>query len=545
MKKLMIISVILFLFGTIAAQTPTPELSRFNGGSLNLNLSFSSNFFGGGSGSGLTGGIISPTMMNKSASLFGNPAELSFLSKAYSNVDYRFGIGASDFIEPSMISSATDDYLKDTTMFIYNQQSTNYTRINSSSFSLFGGVSSFSAAIPITDKITFGFGFNYPLMFNMDLRVNGIETELNTAQDLGGNETTFDMVLNTSINAKTVLNINEIVFGLGANIFNNENGYLSAGLSLSRKSAINNFDWLVKIDGAIILNHNNEYYFNDSNDPLINREAGESNNFYWKLKGNYRDVKYGGKIGLYYNFGKDKSSSWNLSLLYDFEPDFNLNDENAIGESYQPKFIKGRILGTNDDAIDIQLDSMNISKPQLTIKKDNVFTKNAILKMPSSLTFGVDASIKSGTSFSLNIIKYFGDFLYQYDKYAIGKTPNLGLKFAGNFHLDDELEGWGIPFIPIRLLFLDVDGLLFQIFRDETNYSNSYYRIGIGIITGDATSQGFDSDLTSSISDGLGIPFPYGISLSRRYTVFHNIDVGVMIFGIPDLAMKISIGYGL
>ncbi len=535
---------IMFAAVTVTAQTPTPVLSRFNGGTLNLDLSFSSNFFGGGAGSGMNGGMISPTLINKSASVFSNPAELGFLKKAYATADFRLGLGTSGFIDNSMISSATDDYLKDTTMFIYNQSSTNYTAVNSSAAGLASGFSSFSAAFPVTKNIVVGFGFNYPLLFNMDLRVSGIETELNTAQDLGGNETTFDMLLNTSVNASTIININEMALGVGYNIFNDEDGYLSAGLSLSRKNVVNNFDWLVKIDGSIILNHNNEYYFNNPNDPLINSEAGESNNFYWQLKGNYTDTKIGGKLGLYYNFDKDKASSWNFSLVYDYQPDFNLSDPNSFGVSYQPRFIKGRILGTKDEALDIQLDSMNISKPHLTVKKNNVFTQNVILKMPSSLTFGVDAALESGTSFSFNLTKYFGDFLYQYDKYAIGKKTNIGLKLAGNFHLDNELEGWGIPFIPIRLLFLDFDGLLFQIFGSETHYRNSFYRVGFGFVFGDAVSQGFDQDVSSSVSDGLGLPFPYGISLSRRYTIFDNTDVGVMIFSIPDLALKISLGYG-
>ncbi len=540
----LILFCIIFAAVTVTAQTPTPVLSRFNGGTLNLDLSFSSNFFGGGAGSGMNGGMISPTLINKSASVFSNPAELGFLKKAYATADFRLGLGTSGFIDNSMISSATDDYLKDTTMFIYNQSSTNYTAVNSSAAGLASGFSSFSAAFPVTKNIVVGFGFNYPLLFNMDLRVSGIETELNTAQDLGGNETTFDMLLNTSVNASTIININEMALGVGYNIFNDEDGYLSAGLSLSRKNVVNNFDWLVKIDGSIILNHNNEYYFNNPNDPLINSEAGESNNFYWQLKGNYTDTKIGGKLGLYYNFDKDKASSWNFSLVYDYQPDFNLSDPNSFGVSYQPRFIKGRILGTKDEALDIQLDSMNISKPHLTVKKNNVFTQNVILKMPSSLTFGVDAALESGTSFSFNLTKYFGDFLYQYDKYAIGKKTNIGLKLAGNFHLDNELEGWGIPFIPIRLLFLDFDGLLFQIFGSETHYRNSFYRVGFGFVFGDAVSQGFDQDLSSSVSDGLGLPFPYGISLSRRYTIFDNTDVGVMIFSIPDLALKISLGYG-
>ncbi len=541
MKKIIYIITFLISLTIITAQTPTPELSRFNGGSMNLNISLASNFFGGGV---LAGGIISPTMNNHSSSVFGNPAELSFLKNPYVDVDYRFGVGTSGFVASDMISSSTDDYLEDTTMFIYNQQNTNYTKINSSSIEQACGFSSFSVAFPIDNRFVLAFGYNYPMLFNMNLLVNGIETELKTAQDLGGNETTFDMVLNTTINSSTKLNINEIVIGLGANVFNNENGYLSAGLSLSRKYVLNSFDWLVKIDGAIILNHTNEYFFNYASDPLIESSNGESNNFYWQLKGNYTDTKYGGKIGLYYNFDKNKKSAWNLSLVYDMEPSFNLSDPNSFSVSYQPKFITGRIMGEDDEAIDIQLDSMDISKPHLTVKKKNIFTKNVNLEMPSSLTFGVDASLESGTSFALNIIKYFGDFRYRYDKYQFGKATNFGLKFAGNFHLDDELEGWGIPFIPVRLLFLDFDGLLFQIFRSDTHYTNSFYRVGAGLVFGDAISDGFNEDYTSSF-DALGLPFPYGVALSRSYEIFDNINVGVMIFGIPDLALKVSIGYGL
>jgi hypothetical protein len=541
MKKIFYILAFLISVSIVSAQTPTPELTRFNGGSMNLDISFASNFFGGG---GLAGGIISPTMNNHSSAVFGNPAELSFLKNPYAHVDYRLGIGTTGFVASDMISSPTDDYLKDTTMFIYNLEHTNYTNVNSSSFSQTGGFSSFSVAFPIDNRFVFAFGYNYPMLFNMELGVNGIETELKTAQDLGGNETTFDMVLNTTVNASTKLNINEIVLGLGANIFNNENGYLSAGLSLSRKYVLNSFDWLVKIDGAIILNHTNEYFFNDPSDPLIESSNGESNNFYWQLKGNYTDTKYGGKIGLYYNFDKDKKSVWNLSLVYDLEPNFTLSDPNSFSESYQPKFITGRIMGVDDEAINIQLDSMDISKPHLTVNKKNVFTQNVNLEMPSSLTFGIDASLTSGTSFAFNLIKYFGDFSYRYDKYKFGKATGVGLKFAGNFHLDDELEGWGIAFIPVRLLFLDFDGLLFQLFRSSTHYTNSFYRVGFGLVFGDSIAEGFDEDYTSSL-DALGMPFPYGIALSKSYTVFDNVNVGVMVFSVPDLALKLSLGYGL
>jgi len=130
------------------------------------------------------------------------------------------------------------------------------------------------------------------------------------------------------------------------------------------------------------------------------------------------------------------------------------------------------------------------------------------------------------------------------DKYEIGKETSFGLKLAANFAFDDELEGWGYAAIPIRLLYLDIDGLLFQIFRSVTDYRNPHYRVALGAVFGNEIMSDFGKDYNDIIKTAFSLPYPYGFSLSRQYTVFNNLNVGVMIFGFPDLALKFSIGYG-
>ncbi len=540
MKKLIILGII--LANLIYAQD-TPQLTRFDGGNLNLSVYASMNFFGGGGGSGASGGIIAPLMNNYSTAIFSNPAELTFLKSPHFQFDYKAPLAINDFIDNSSIASATDDYLQDTTMFILQDENPRYTNVNSSEAGQLGGFSAFSVAFPISEKSAFSVAFNYPLRFKMNMLLNGLETNLHTAQDVGGNETTFDMLLNTTITNSIYFDISEISFGFAYNIFNDANGFLSAGISLSQFTANNNLDLLTKIDGAIVLNNANEYYFNNPDDNLLDKTAGETNDFYWKVKGNFTDKQFGGKFGIYYNPDFNRTSTWNFSLVYDYKPKFNLTDENAVNIGFQPKFMKGRLLGEGDESLDINLDSINLSKPHLTNRTYNYFTNSILFELPSSLTFGIDKAFGE-SSVSVNFTKYFGRTFYKFDKYEIGKKSNFGLKFAANIRFDDELEGWGFAAIPIRLLYLDIDGLLFQIFRSVTQYRNPHYRIAFGAILGDEIMSDFGKDYNDMLKTAFSLPYPFGLSLSRQYLIFNNINVGVMIFGFPDLALKFSIGYG-
>ena len=543
-KKITFSLKVALLLSTFAlGQTSTPKMSYFRGGNLNMTASAAVNLFGGGIGSGISGGIVAPLMKNESSAIFINPAELALMDGSYFNIDYRLGVGSSSLVNQTDINSATDEYLQDTTMFIFNKSATpEYTQVNNADIRQASGFSSMSFAIPIWKDYVISIGYNVPIQLALDLTVNGIETKLATSQDVGGNETTFDMILNTTISNIAELYISEVVFGFGTSIFNNKNGYLSAGFSVSRFEAINKINRNLQIDGSVVLNGKNEYYFNQPNDILLDKNAGETNDFYWKVNGTYRDARYGGKFALYYNLGEDRKSWANFSLVYDLKPEFLMKDEDATNVAYQPKFIKGSVIGEGDNEFELELDSMNLAKPHLTVQKNNVSTTEIALSIPSSLTFGFDAAVGEH-SLSLNIIKYFGKLKYDYSIYSLGKEPNFGIKFAGNFKMNDTMEGWDYALIPIRLLFLDIDGLLFQAFGSSTGYKNPYYRVGVGFMLGDDISSGFNNDYSSTVSDIFNLPLPNGIALSRKYTIFDNFDVGVLVFGMPDLALKFSLGF--
>lgn len=535
---------ITLLFSVIAyGQTDTPQMPYFRGGNLNMNVGIAANFFGGGIGSGITGGIVAPLMKNESSAIFINPSELAFIDGPYFNFDYRLGIGSNSLIDQASIDSATDEYLQDTTMFIFDKSSTpEYTQINNVDISQVGGFSSISLAFPVWKDYIVSFGYNIPLELNFGMTANGIETKLVTSQDVGGNETTFDMVLNTTVSNITSLHMSEVVLGFGTSIFNSDLGYLSAGFSVSRFEVVNKMNLNLLIDGLVVLNGGNEYYFNQPDDILLDKNLGETNDFYWKVNGTYRDSQYGGKIALYYNLSKNRNSWANFSLVYDLKPTFIMKDDDATNVAYQPKFIKGSLLGEDDDAFELELDSMNLAKPHLTVEKKNVHSTEISLSIPSSLTFGFDAAVGEH-SLSLNIIKYFGKFSYDYALYKLGKEPTVGIKFAGNFKMNDKMDGWDYALIPVRLLFLDFDGLLLQAFGNTTHYKNPYYRVGVGFMLGDESTEGLNDEYSDTFKDLFNLPLPNGIALSRKYTIFDKIDVGVLIFGVPDLALKFSLGY--
>jgi hypothetical protein len=127
------------------------------------------------------------------------------------------------------------------------------------------------------------------------------------------------------------------------------------------------------------------------------------------------------------------------------------------------------------------------------------------------------------------------------DKSTIGKTAQHGFGFGLDFKMKDKLGGWNYLLIPVRLLFLDIDGLLMQAFRPYTGYTNPRYRIGASVMTGSEIASGEFSNLDSA----LALPLPMGISMGRTYRVFNAADVGFTVFGFPDLLFRFSLGLSI
>jgi len=277
-------------------------------------------------------------------------------------------------------------------------------------------------------------------------------------------------------------------------------------------------------------------------DPAKN----ESNNLFFRAKGDYKDTRVGFTLGANYNPANKNNwlSRFNFSLVYNYNPSFILADNSAILESYQPRFMVGSFSGKGKDKFDVSIDSMDLAKPNLTKPTRNKFTNEVLIEMPSTLTVGIDAKF-GNHNISLNVLKYFNEISYQFDGYKIGKNMSVGIRGGADFAMPAELKGWNWALLPIRFLYLDFDGLLMQLFKKFTLYENPHYRFYGGMSFGNAIVEGFNTDTKKSLKDMMDLPLPAEFGLARQYTIMKNINVGVLVFGFPDMFFRFSFGYNI
>ncbi len=550
-RKLFLSVSVFFLMVTFvfAQSSDTPVMSYWSGGNLNLDFQMYLNSTGFSPNGGTFGGTLSPALGPGCFSVFGNPAELGKMKKSEFLFDAAFGISTNtfgisngDLISEKDIASSTDDFLKDTTTFIFDNNSfKSYTQVNNLNVTLRkSGFGTFATAFPLSSMFTVGFGYSRPFAFGLNLAVPNIRTALRTTKAVGNNETSIDVILNTDVNSKLNLSMSMLSFSLGTNfsaVKGEDNFY--AGITLNKYSAFFRSYFNLYSNGMMVLNDNNEYYFNDPEDKNLDRTKGETNSLFWLANGNYSCSRWGVKLG----FLLEPQASipfMNFSVVLDVVPSFVLTDPNAKSESYQPKFLVGRFSGTDDDALDILIDSLSLAKPNLTVPTHNVFTDSVFLNLPSSLNIGMDFKLGDHT-FAFNFVKYFNEFSYRFGRYKIGKKVSSGIKLGMDFKLPAVYKDWDWALIPVRLLYLDFDGLLFQLFGEETNYSNPHFRIGGGLMFGNAIVEGVeDKDQRKAFEDLLGMPLPTGLALGREYTVFNRLTVSTVVYGYPDFLMKYS-----
>jgi hypothetical protein len=223
-----------------------------------------------------------------------------------------------------------------------------------------------------------------------------------------------------------------------------------------------------------------------------------------------------------------------------------MTDDKFINKSYQPKFFTGRPTGSGDDALDIIIDSLDLARPNLTVETHNSFSNTLETSYPSTLSFGADGRFGNFT-FGVNIVKYLSEFSFKFDRYKIGKNLNFGAKFSGDYRMSEQPTFLEFALLlPVRFFYADIDGAIMQIFKKYTKYTNARYRLEGGFLTGDAIVEGFaDPVERKSLESALKSPLPSGFAMVREYTIFDNINIGVLVFGFPDFAFRFGIGYGL
>lgn len=546
-RLLLAITLIAVIPGVTFAQSSSDDFSitTFRGGEVEANLRMGLNLAGVGIGSGTFGGVLSGRVSDGASGLFSNPANLGKVTAPQWAFDTRLGLGTSNFgvdgtslIPPSDVRSETDEVLEE--LSFPENRSPTYPTVKDIDLGLQSQLSSFAVTLPLQDRFSVGLGLRRTVDFDLRTRASGIEAQLEADQESGGQTISIDFLTQMYGSLDAKVDITSLSFGTGGYVFNNEYGRLSLGLALNRHYATHELKIDVQPQAMIILNGSEEFFFNQSGDP--NLAEDETNRFFWKANANYEDKAWGYRSGIHYQLPFE----WlTLSALYTAAPDFKMRDPDASSRRFLPRFVD---LTPPEGEDRVSIDDLSLAKPNLTSPAQDSLGRSLSLSLPSSLTIGMDLGLGEHTV-TLNYVQYFGEISYEgiysdnenkTDSFVIGKDLKYGVKYGMNFTFPDQLKGADWALIPIRLLYLDIDGLLFQAFRGKTKYRNPQYRIGGGVMFGDELT---DKDRGSGLRDILDAPLPRGFALGRQYTIYNEIDVGVMLLGFPDTALRFGFSY--
>lgn len=545
-RILTVLFLTLLPFSVIAQEDDSEpsELHVFRGGYMDVNFGLNFNTVGSSLGSGGMGGLISSRIDNGALNINLNPAHLANLKKAYIAFDSRLGVGTNFIsgvnsellktINDELDTSVNEEFSNTDSWIQFPETYIRPTEVRNLDVGFNDEIASIAFAAPVSDKLTLAGAYTYPVSIDLDVGITGLSAKL--AQEQGTDEVSirFDVLMNISLLTQMSFRMSTLSIGAATPLIDNYRKKVSIGATITRYRLTNTRNLQADLSGLVVVGGADERYFNNPDDPNLNPDLGESNAFFMNAYGEFEATGYGLRAGIHYMLDDEL----NLSIVYNQIPTFNLEGKNKVASAFLPVFL----VGTGDDIlsgdIDVALDSLQANKPNLTTERDiSDIVNDGALNIPSTLVFGLDFKLGKHTGV-FNYTRYLGDLSFEHGGNTIGKAATHGLGVGFDFRMRDQFSAGQIATLPIRLLFLDFDGLLFQSFRRFTGYKNSHYRIGGNIIVGEAIVTVKNEGLQRS----LGNPIPQAFSMGRQYTIFEKLDVGVTVFAFPDLMLKYSIG---
>lgn len=550
------IALLLHLNGIECARAQESEefsAIRFDGGNLFLDARLGSNLFGSGMGAGTFGRMLSATAPVDGATVFGNPALLSFIRKPQIGVELRFpvhngtfGLGPDNLLSNRSVRERTDNLLSD--LQFPEGEVPAYTSLSGIRAGQPRQLSAFWLNWPVSENVTFGFGYRQPLLASTRVEADGFSALFRGKQASDAGSIEVDFLAELAMNVETDIALEEINIGTGGLLESYYFGSVWWGITVYRYFATARLDLDLLPQGALTVSGAGQYYFNDSGDPGIDPAGDESNRFFWKMRAGYRGAGFGTRAGFVHRTYGERFGS---SLMLSIPPRFNLSDPSAFAESYLPVFVNlsGTIDPVSDENIELlDIDLLDTSQPNLTRRSREYIGTEIGVRLPASLTAGVDLPLGRHI-LVLNAIRYWGDLSVQgqhstengiVQNYTLGVRPSWGVRFGLDIVGRPE-GGLGILGIPVRLLTLDLDGLIFQLMGERVDYSHPRYRVSAGFSWGDAIAEGAESRVANSLSNALSGPTPVSLTLGRSYTLLDRAHVGVHVAGLPDLLMRFSV----
>ena len=557
-----VLAVVLFLwsFGLVAGSSAQDSQDfsarRFYGGNLYVDVRLGSNLFGSGLSGGSFGRIQTSLAGADGATVFGNPARLSFVRHAQMGAEARlpmrnglFGIGPRSLLSRSSVHRRTDDLLTDL-QFPDDRQPT-YTQLSGIHAGQPRQLAAFWLNWPVSKHVTFGFGYRQPFLLDGTLKSDGFSVLLSGSQVGDNGSVDVDFLSELSMVADADIVLDEISFGTGGLLERYYWGSVWWGLSIFRYHATATLNLDVLPQGVLTISGADQYFFNDGEDPNIDTAAGESNLFYWTMKAGYRGSGFGGRFGLIHRtYGEQIGTS----LMLTVPPRLRMSDPGALAESYLPIFLNlaGSIDASSTENVELlDINKLDVSRPNLTRKSRDYLGTEMVFRMPTALTFGLDLPL-GHHRFAVNAIRYWGmlGVVGDYSRengviqpYRLATRPSWGLRAGFDLAGKRAGGGLGILAIPVRILTLDLDGLLFSLMGDGLGYTDTRYRFGAGITWGREDTDGISPAVQNSIRKLLAGPVPVSASIGRSYSLMDRIHVGVHVAGLPDLLMRFSVAY--
>jgi len=541
--------------GSVVAQSSEAfRLTEFDGGRLTGDVRFGSNLFGSGMGAGSFGRVQSALGRVDGASVFGNPAHLTFVRRPQIGIEFRFplsngawGVGPTSFVSRSEVQERTDRFLTD--MQLPEDATPVYTRVSNLTAGQPRQLAAFWLNWPVSEHVSIGFGYLQPFSAIADTRLEGLSTRVTGRQYSPLGLARVDVWSELAGSVRGKVQLDELTIGTGGLLESYYFGSVWWGISFFRYDVGANMDLDAAGNGSVAVAGSDERYFNDAGDPATSDDAF-SNRVFWRMRANYRGSGTGARIGFVHRTYGDRIGS---SLLFNVPPHMTLSDPRAFAESYLPSFVvlAGTIDPDDPDNVELlDIDQLDLNQPTASRKSRDYLGTEVAVGMPVSITGGIDLRLGPHT-LVLNGIKYWGAMSAsgQYGRengviqpFKLGFDPSWSVR--GGLDLARGLDGeFGLLWIPVRILTLDLDGLLFQMLGERAGYAEPRYRFSGGYTWGAAITEGTQDTVTSSLRNAIVGITPVSFSLGRTYRLRERTHVGVHVAGFPDLLMRFSVAF--
>ena len=544
---------VLLLIGVVPraqAQVSEPFSGRFDGGRLALDLHWGSNLYGSGISGGSMGRVQSALAGVDGAAVFGNPARLSFVRSGQIGFETRFplhsrlwGQGA-DELDLSTDVGTTNDPL-DSGEPTSTPGGSSYGRIGQPR-----QLSAFWLSWPVSEHVTFGFGYRQPIRIGGDVRLDGMRMQLAGAQWGTAGTIGVNLVAELALAARGSLVLDELTVGTGGLLERYYWGSVWWGMSAYRYQARVGFDVDASPQGGLSLTGGDPAYFNDPGDARIDTGAGESNALFWKMRGEWSGSGVGFRFGFLHRTYGEKLGT---TLQFSVPPRLHMNDPGAMAESWLPVFVDmgAEMIPDEGESAFFDIDRLDVSRPTLTRRTRDYLGRDLTFRMPTSATLGVDWAF-GGHRLILNGLRYWGRLGLEGEygrengviqPFRLSARPTWGLRTALDLAGRRDEGGLGWWALPIRIIMLDLDGLVFSMMDDAVQYRDVRYRVAAGFTWGHNASEGVGSSTEDTVRSLMGARYPLSLSLGRSYSLMQRMHVGILVAGYPDTMFRFSVAY--